>query len=297
MVESLESLIKIVSDEIYRNWNPTAPNRACPWCGQCCSGLCEREVARIMESGASRVTALAPDDSLKAVASIIDHTLLKPNASYSEVEKACGEARRFSFASVCIHPTFVRRAAELLRGSEVRVCTVVGFPLGATLPEVKAFEAEACIVNGAHEIDTVINLSALKSKDFSLVDQDIRLVISTAHSRSAICKVIIETAYLTDDEKIAACSLAKAAKADFVKTSTGFGPGGATVRDVALMRSIVGKEIGVKAAGGVRSWDEMQELLSAGASRIGTSASVKILHEFRSPDITNDDERPGNDYY
>jgi deoxyribose-phosphate aldolase len=283
--ESLEQLVRVVSEELYRSLQNPAPGEirpasACPWCAQSCGGRCSAEVDRLVEAGASRLSAVAPDTSIrKSIASLIDHTLLKPNAVYEEIREVCEEARQFGFVSVCINPSLVPLAARFLAGSCVKVCTVVGFPLGATLPEVKAFEAEASILNGAQEIDMVINIGALKSKDFGVVEGDIRLVAGICHSRQAICKVIIETAYLTDDEKISACSLAKAGGADFVKTSTGFGPGGASAKDVALMRGVVGGDVGVKASGGIRDLKTLQEMVESGATRIGASASVKILQE------------------
>lgn len=307
--ESLEHLVKVVSEEIYRNLQARGFDHSpslspCPWCAQVCGGRCAAEVGHLVKMGASRVSALAPDASIgRSIASMIDHTLLKPNAVYDEIHKICDEAKQFGFASVCINPALVLMASRFLAGSPVRVCTVVGFPLGATLPEVKAFEAEASILNGAQEIDMVINIGALKSKDFALVERDIQLVASISHSRRAICKVIIETAYLTDEEKISACSLAKAAGADFVKTSTGFGPGGASAKDVALMRSVVGEELGVKASGGIRDLQSFEEMVRSGASRIGASASVKILQDAKSqkagPTAQTPvrDDHTGNDSY
>jgi deoxyribose-phosphate aldolase len=289
--ESLEHLVKVVSEEIYRKLQNRESDElrtfaACPWCAQSCGGRCSAEVDHLVEAGASRLSALAPDASIReSIASLIDHTLLKPNVLYEEICKVCDEAKQFGFASVCINPALVPLASRLLAGSGIKVCTVVGFPLGATLPEVKAFEAEASILNGAQEIDMVINIGALKSKDFALVERDIRLVAEISHSRRAICKVIIETAYLTDEEKISACSLAKAGGADFVKTSTGFGPGGASAKDVELMRSVVGDKLGIKASGGIRDLKTLQEMVKSGATRIGASASVKILYEAGDPKL------------
>jgi deoxyribose-phosphate aldolase len=303
---SLEHLVRVVSEEIYRSLSHGAPVRAdtsCPWCAQACGGNCSAEVSRMVEVGANRVSALAPDASIdRSIASLIDHTLLKADAAYEDIRKICDEAKRYGFASVCINPSMVSLASRILANSPVRVCTVVGFPLGATLGEAKAFEAEASIVNGAHEIDMVLNIGALKSKDLVTVGQDIQLVVQVCHARDAICKVIIETAYLTDEEKISACSVAKAGGADFVKTSTGFGPGGASAKDVALMRSVVGNDVGVKASGGIRDWKVLQEMVQSGATRIGASASVKILQEAKSQLASNlpvpvGEGRTGNDYY
>ena len=212
-------------------------------------------------------------------ASLIDHTLLKPTATAEQIRQLCGEARDHKFAAVCVNPVWVPLCAELLAGSPVSVCTVVGFPLGADLPEAKAFEAERCIALGASEIDMVINIGALKDQDFVAVRGDIAAVVNSSHAAGAIVKVIIEAAYLTDEEKVAACVLATEAGADFVKTSTGFGPSGATAADVALMRRVVGPGIGVKAAGGIRTSEDLRSMVAAGANRIGASAGVKIVAE------------------
>ena len=213
------------------------------------------------------------------IASLIDHTLLKPEASRDEIRKLCKEAAHFGFASVCINPWNVPLAAEILRGTSVKVCTVVGFPLGATLPQVKIYEAEEAIKLGAQEIDMVINIGALKSGQDDVVESDIRGVAEASHRGGAICKVILETALLTQQEKTRASEAAKRAGADFVKTSTGFSTAGATAEDVALMRAVVGPEMGIKAAGGVRSFADLMKMVRAGATRIGASASVKIMEE------------------
>jgi deoxyribose-phosphate aldolase len=213
------------------------------------------------------------------LASMIDHTLLKPEASEPQIRQLCDEAKRYGFATVCVNPAYVKLCAVLLNGSPVRVCTVIGFPLGATLSEVKAFETQQTIVNGAAEIDMVINIGALKSKDDEQVARDIAGVVRVAHTAGALVKVILEAALLTDEEKVKACQLAQAAGADFVKTSTGFGPGGATVHDVALMRQTVGPDMGIKAAGGIRTLTDALAMIEAGANRIGASASVKIMAE------------------
>jgi deoxyribose-phosphate aldolase len=211
------------------------------------------------------------------MASKIDHTLLKPQATEDQFRQLCAEARQYHFATVCVNPAWVPLCAELLRGSPVKVCTVVGFPLGATLPDVKAFEAQRCIVLGAAEVDMVINIGALKSRQYDVVQADIAAVVNAAHALGGSVKVIIETAYLTDEEKARACTLAQAAGADYVKTSTGFGPSGAQVADVALMRRVVGPEMGVKAAGGIKTTEDAAIMLAAGATRIGTSAGVQIV--------------------
>ncbi|KRF60726.1 deoxyribose-phosphate aldolase [Peribacillus butanolivorans] len=210
------------------------------------------------------------------VAGLIDHTLLKADATKEQIKVLCEEAREYNFASVCVNPTWVKYASELLEGSEVKVCTVIGFPLGATTPETKAFETKDAISNGAHEVDMVINIGALKDKDNELVERDIRAVVE-ASTGKALSKVIIETSLLTEEEKVRACELAVKAGTDFVKTSTGFSTGGATVEDVALMRKTVGPDIGVKASGGVRNTSDAQKVIEAGATRIGASAGVSIL--------------------
>jgi deoxyribose-phosphate aldolase len=208
----------------------------------------------------------------------IDHTILKPDASSSQIRKLCDEARQYHFATVCINPVYVPLAAELLQGTRVGICSVVGFPLGATFPEVKASETRQAIASGATEIDTVINIGALKSADFSLAYQDIQAVVAAAAGNAHV-KVILEMCYLDLREKIIACLISKQAGADFVKTSTGFGAGGATVEDVALMRRLVGVDMGVKAAGGIRTFDDAKRMIAAGANRLGASAGVAILKE------------------
>ncbi|MGA9594886.1 MAG: deoxyribose-phosphate aldolase [Acidimicrobiia bacterium] len=211
------------------------------------------------------------------LARYIDHTLLKPEASAPDIDKLCAEARDYHFASVCINPTWVKRAAESLRGSDVVTCAVIGFPLGANTTAIKAMEARRALRDGAREVDMVLNVGALKTGDYDLVRDDIAKVAEAAHEVGGLCKVILETALLTDEEKVIASSLAKEAKADFVKTSTGFGPGGATVYDVALMRETVGPNMGVKASGGVRTAEDVEDMIAAGATRIGASAGVQIV--------------------
>src|SRR5207237_1315382 len=212
---------------------------------------------------------------------MIDHTLLRPDATRQQIEDLCREAAQFKFATVCVNPAWVALAARLLAGSGVGVCSVVGFPLGATTPDVKAYETRRAIFDGAREIDMVINVGALKSGDLWSVERDIEGVTTACRECGVLSKVIIEAALLTDDEKVTACTLAKAAAADYVKTSTGFGPGGATVADVALMRRVVGPEMGVKAAGGVRDLEGLKAMVAAGATRVGASAGVKIVQQAR----------------
>jgi deoxyribose-phosphate aldolase len=215
----------------------------------------------------------------RPIARLIDHTLLKPEATRDQIAQLCEEAREYGFAAVCVNPANVELAAKLLKGSPVAVCIVVGFPLGATLPEVKAYEAQQVINHGAAEIDMVINIGALKSKDYERVEKDMAAVTRTCHDNAAICKVIIEAALLTEEEKVMACQLAKKVGADYVKTSTGFGPGGATTEDVALMRQVVGPHMGIKAAGGIRTLETARKMIEAGATRIGTSSGVKIAQD------------------
>ncbi|MBI3539475.1 MAG: deoxyribose-phosphate aldolase [Candidatus Eisenbacteria bacterium] len=210
------------------------------------------------------------------LASLIDHTLLKPDAAREDIELLCREAAQFCFASVCVNPNWVPLCRDLLRGTGVKVCTVIGFPFGAHLPDVKAYEARRAVEQGAEEVDMVINIGALKSKDYALVEQDIRGVVQSV-GRDTVVKVILETSLLSRDEKMMGCTLSKAAGADYVKTSTGFAGGGATVDDVRLMRETVGPEIGVKASGGIRTKEDVEAMVAAGATRIGASAGVKIV--------------------
>jgi deoxyribose-phosphate aldolase len=237
-------------------------------------------VQPFVDAGADRLAStlgVAPTDG--RVGHLIDHTLLKPDATQDQVAQLCFEARKYGFASVCVNPSYVKLCSDLLKDSEVVVCTVIGFPLGATSTETKVFEAQKSLRDGATEVDMVINVGGLKSHDYELVERDIAAVARAVHAGGAILKVIIEAALLTDEEKVAACQLAKVAGADFVKTSTGFGPGGATAEDVALMRRVVGSTMGVKASGGIRSYADAKKMIAAGASRIGASASVKIAQE------------------
>jgi deoxyribose-phosphate aldolase len=240
-------------------------------------------VRQLLEQGGGGPGRPGPALSLERVASLIDHTLLKPDAMPADIERLCGEARTHRFFSVCVNSTHVRQAAGLLRGTEVKVCAVVGFPLGAQPPEIKALETRRATRDGAREIDMVINVGALKARDDAAVLKDIRAVVESCRDGRAICKVILETALLTDEEKVRGCELSMKAGADFVKTSTGFGPGGATVADVALMsRTVAPRKLGVKAAGGIRSYADLAKMVDAGATRVGSSSSVKILDEARA---------------
>ena len=258
------------------------PASSCTCTDGRCVSQCSQRVFQVVENGAGRISAglgYIPRDL--GIARLIDHTLLKPDASAAEIAQLCREAREYHFASVCVNSAYVPLCADLLKGSDVAVCTVVGFPLGASPPEVKAYEAQLAIQNGATEIDMVMNIGALKSRDIRLLHRDIATVVATCHAHSVLCKVILENVKLTDEEKVIACQVAKLAGADFVKTSTGFGGGGATAADVALMRRVVGPEIGVKAAGGVRDYADAQALVKAGATRIGASAGVAIVRAAR----------------
>jgi len=237
-------------------------------------------VNNIVNVGASRIAAgIGIGDELKDknVAGMIDHTLLKQDATPAQIKILCKEAKEYSFASVCINPSYVSICSDLLRGTTVKVCTVIGFPLGTTTTEVKQFETEQAIKNGADEVDMVINIGQLKEGNYDYVEKDVLAVVNTAKRRNVLTKVIIETALLTDEEKVKASLICKKAGADFVKTSTGFSTGGATVGDVALMKYVVGRKIGVKAAGGIRSREDADALIASGADRIGASASVKIV--------------------
>jgi deoxyribose-phosphate aldolase len=284
--KTVESLVEIITHEVLAAIVEQQERASLPEGAQCkfecadnlCVRTCVDRTGQVVDAGAERLSStlgVIPENL--DLARMIDHTLLKPDATQDQIAQLCFEARKYGFASVCINPTWVELCAKLLEGSPVKVCTVIGFPLGATAPEVKAFETQNAIEHGASEIDMVINIGALKARDLELVARDIRGVVTASHLRSAIVKVIIEAVLLTDEEKTIACLLSKEAGADFVKTSTGFASGGATVHDVALMRKAVGPEMGVKAAGGVRTYEDAENMIKAGATRIGASAGVKIL--------------------
>jgi deoxyribose-phosphate aldolase len=256
-------------------------------CG--CHGVlydcCPHRVGGLLDAGASRLGLHAAGGRPGDVSSLIDHTLLKPDATKAEIEALCREAAEFHFATVCVNPAWVALAARLLRGSGVGVCSVVGFPLGATTVDVKQYETRRVIFDGASEVDMVINVGALKSGDVRLVERDIDAVAAACRECGVLSKVIIEAALLTDEEKVTACTLSKAAGADYVKTSTGFAKSGATVADVELMRRVVGPEMGVKAAGGVRDYAQVRAMQAAGATRVGASAGVKIVRESRGETV------------
>ncbi len=284
--KTLESLVEIITHEVLAAMAEQQERAKLPegsFCKfECADQLCVRtcfdRAGQVIEAGADRLSStLGVIPGNMNLAKTIDHTLLKPDATQDQIAQLCFEARKYGFASVCVNPTWVELCAKLLEGSPVKVCSVIGFPLGATAPEVKEFETQNAIDHGASEIDMVINIGALKARDLETVARDIRGVVTTAHRRGAIVKVIIEAVLLTDEEKTIACLLSKEAGADFVKTSTGFASGGATVHDVALMRKAVGPEMGVKAAGGVRTYEDAEKMIQAGATRIGASAGVKII--------------------
>jgi len=279
--DELKRLIDVIVSEMAASASPAG--RPVPPCA--CHGVlgdcCPDRLRPVIDAGATRVGVHATGGAPSGVASMIDHTLLKPDATRQNIEDLCREAAQFRFATVCVNPTWVALCARLLSGSGVGVCSVVGFPLGATTADTKHYETRRALFDGAREIDMVINVGALKSGDLRLVERDIEAVTAPCREIGAVSKVIIEAALLTDEEKIAACTVAKAAAADFVKTSTGFGPGGATAADVALMRRAVGAAMGVKAAGGVRDLEGLKAMVAAGATRIGASAGVRIVQESR----------------
>jgi deoxyribose-phosphate aldolase len=279
--QDLQRLIDIITEEVLA----AQPGRAAlaNRCG-CHSVLlecCPDRLRGVLDAGATRIGVYAGGGAPGGVAGLIDHTLLKPDATRTDIEKLCREAAEFHFATVCVNPAWVALCAARLRGTGVGVCSVVGFPLGATTADVKQYETRRAIYDGATEIDMVINVGALKSGDLRTTEQDIEAVIGACRQCGVVSKVIIEAALLTDEEKVTACTLTKAAGADFVKTSTGFGPGGATAADVALMRRVVGAEMGVKAAGGVRDLEGLKAMVAAGATRVGASAGVRIVQESR----------------
>ena len=276
--QELQRLIDIITEEVIAAQGGQARASRCA-CHSVPNDCCPERLRLVVDAGATRLGMHASGGGLNAVASMIDHTLLKPDATRAEIQKLCREAAEFHFATVCVNPAWVAESALLLRGSGVGVCSVVGFPLGATTADVKQYETRRAIFDGAVEIDMVINVGALKSGDLRTVERDIEAVVDACRQCHIVSKVIIEAALLTDEEKITACTLTKAAGADFVKTSTGFGPGGATAADVALMRRVVGAEMGVKAAGGVRDLDGLKAMVAAGATRVGASAGVKIVQE------------------
>jgi deoxyribose-phosphate aldolase len=276
--QDLQRLIDIITEEVIAAQGAGGVRKQCG-CHSVLADCCPDRLRGVLDAGASRIGVHATGGAPGDVAGLIDHTLLKPDASKTDIEKLCREAADFHFATVCVNPVWVALAATRLRGTGVGVCSVVGFPLGATTADVKHYETRRAIYDGAAEIDMVINVGALKSGDLRTVERDIESVVDPCRQCGITSKVIIEAALLTDEEKITACTLSKAAGADFVKTSTGFGPAGATAADVALMRRVVGAEMGVKAAGGVRDLQGLQAMVAAGATRVGASAGVRIVQE------------------
>jgi deoxyribose-phosphate aldolase len=281
----LQRLIQIIVEELAASESAPAPSRCA--CHSLLYECCPDRLRGVLDAGATRLGLHATGGAPGGVASMIDHTLLKPDATRKDIEALCREAAEYKFASVCVNPTWVATCAALLQGSGVKVCSVVGFPLGATTPDTKHYETRRAIFDGAREIDMVINIGALKSGDLRVVERDIEAVTFPCREAGVLSKVIIEAALLTDDEKITASTLAKAAAADYVKTSTGFGPGGATAADVMLMRRVVGEEMGVKAAGGVRDLEALKAMVAAGATRVGASAGVRIVQEAQGKQPTS----------
>ena len=266
----LENLVEAIALEVMRQIGP-APG---PWLSEEAECACNHT----SRSGLVQCVNDQPAE-VRALARVMDHTLLRPQATHAQIEQLADDARQWCFGTICVNPAWVPLAAEKLRGSGVKVAAVVGFPLGATLTSVKRAEAQAVILAGAEEVDMVMNIGAMRSGDLEAVENDIRGVVEVCHAGGAILKVILENAYLSDPEKVEACRVIKKAGADYVKTSTGFAPTGATAEDVRLMRETVGPDMGVKAAGGIRNLADAVAMLAAGATRLGTSASIAILDE------------------
>lgn len=291
----IELVTRRVMEELGATTTSGAPSTDAERCEGCtggCAASCAKKVRTVVGAGAGRVSfhgagAEVPTD----LAGYIDHTLLKPESTAAEVDRICDEAKQYRFAAVCFNPVWTRRAAERLRGTGVKVASVVGFPLGASASRIKAAEARQALRDGASEIDMVLNIGALKGGDHALVEKDIAGVADACREAGAVCKVILETALLSDEEKVIACRLAKSAKAHYVKTSTGFGSGGATAYDVALMREAVGPVMGVKASGGIRSTEDAEQMIEAGATRIGASAGV-LMMTGRTPKTTGEQREP-----
>lgn len=279
----IQRLIQIIVEELAAAQRAPVPSRCA--CHSLLYECCPDRLRGVLEAGATRLGLHATGGEAGGVAAMIDHTLLKADAARADIEALCREAAEYHFATVCVNPTWVALCARLLSDTAphggVKVCTVVGFPLGATTPDTKHYETRRVIFDGAREVDMVINVGALKSGDLRVVERDIESVAAPCREAGVLSKVIIEAALLTDGEKVTACTLAKAAGADYVKTSTGFGPGGATAADVALMRRVVGEEMGVKAAGGVKDLDGLRAMVAAGATRVGASAGVRIVQQSR----------------
>lgn len=272
-----EALIEALTRRVLAELEPRPEDR-CSDCTGGCAASCSDKVRTIVGEGAGRVSYVGDGGEVPAeLSSYIDHTLLKPDATAADIDRLCDEAKRYGFAAVCFNPVWIRQAASNLRGSGVLVASVVGFPLGASATELKVMETRRALRDGAREIDMVLNVGALKQGDYDLVRDDIARVVDACREVGAACKVILETALLTDEEKVIASRLAREARADFVKTSTGFGPGGATAFDVALMRETVGPTMGVKASGGIKTTEDAEQMIAAGATRIGASAGIAIV--------------------
>ncbi len=255
-----------------------SPGGCCSDCAGGCAACCSEDVRSVVDAGACRISYCGKGGKVPTdLGRFIDHTLLKAETTPADIDRLCDEALEYGFSAVCVNPSWVRRAAQRLRGSEVRVASVVGFPLGASTPEIKAMEARRALRDGAREIDMVINIGALKGGEYDWVEQDIARVSDACNEVGALNKVILETALLTDEEKVMACRLALAGRAHFVKTSTGFSSGGATLFDVALMREVVGPDIGVKASGGIKTTEDARRMIDAGATRLGASAGIQIV--------------------
>jgi deoxyribose-phosphate aldolase len=287
-----ERLIDVVTREVMNAMGADQAGQ-CIDCIGACAAHCVDKARQVKTAGAGRISLEGPGhagDVPEDLAATIDHTRLKPETLPQEVDALCDEAVEYGFATVCVNPVWVERAAQRLRGSMVDVTAVVGFPLGASAPEVKAFEARRALRDGAREIDMVLNIGALKSGGYDLVQRDISGVVDACRERGAVCKVILETSKLSDEEKVIACRLAQKARAHFVKTSTGFGGGGATVYDIALMREAVGPKMGVKASGGVGDAQAAKAMLEAGATRIGASAGIAIVRGAKG--ASNNKTRP-----
>ncbi len=290
---NIEELVSQITDEILSRLSQASLTNDCAIYHDACFIKCPESMQAILAEGGVRFgLSGAESEAARQVALYIDHTLLKPEATHDEVIKLCEEGAQYGFASVCLNPVWVREAACVLRGSGVKVCTVIGFPLGANNSDTKAYEARRAIFDGATELDMVINVGALKSGSDEWVQRDIASVVEVAHDAGCLAKVILETALLTDEEKIKACVLSKQAGADFVKTSTGFSKGGATAADIALMRSAVGGHMGVKASGGVKDYHQAQAMIRAGATRIGASVGVKIVQEAAGVQLNSSPSAP-----
>ncbi|NOX59250.1 MAG: deoxyribose-phosphate aldolase [Planctomycetes bacterium] len=293
LTELSETDLQRVAERIASMLGTGSVDAACvgPECGFCrpCGPVDPAQLREFIAMGADRIVCRGGGETVpKEIARYIDHTLLRPDSTYEQIDKLCSEAKEYGFASVCVNPFHVKRCAAILRGSPVKVCTVVGFPLGANAAEIKALEARRAIREGAKEIDMVVNVGAVKSGDDEAVYHDIRTVVEACMDGGAICKVILETALLSNEEKTRACVAARRARANFVKTSTGFGPGGATAEDVALMSEAVkGTRMGVKASGGIRTLEDAEQMIRAGATRLGVSAGIRIVQEAKGVTVSS----------